>query len=139
MVIALCGNENTERMKRTLSTCGEVVLFKGAQDRPPSVQLAYYLARGEPCDLAVVARDGAAGMNDCQHIKGRQKDLPVLWISEQEMFRLESRRMGVEAFLVKPVPMETLEKVVMHLRDVPATRVKYGTDVTETMMPLEMH
>ncbi len=115
MVIALCCPEDTERIKQTLSTCGEVVVFNGAQDRSPSVQLAYYLARGEPCDLAVVAQDGAAGMNDCQHIKGRRKELPVLWISEQEAFRLESRRIGVEAFLVKPVPEVLLKQTIARL------------------------
>lgn len=115
MHIALCCKQDTEPIKQALSAFGEVTVFEGAWDRQPSVQLACYLARGEPCDLAVVALDGAAGMHDCKQIKSHQKDLPVLWISEQEEFWKESQRLRVEEFLVKPVPEGMLKKIVGHM------------------------
>lgn len=115
MHIALCCNGDVQSLEQTLSAFGEVVVFSGEWDRPPSVQLAYYMTRGRPCDLAVVALDGAAGMLDCKQIKGFDKKLPVLWISEQEEFWKESNRMGVEEFLVRPVPEGMLRKVAEHL------------------------
>lgn len=115
MHIALCCNSDTEHLKNVLSEYGEVIVFFGARDRLPGVDLGYYLIRGEPCDLVVVAMDGAAGMNDCWQIKRIKKDLPILWISEQDGFFQESRRIGVEEFLVKPVPDGMLKKCVKHL------------------------
>ncbi|MGL5259908.1 MAG: hypothetical protein ACRC7V_07345 [Lachnospiraceae bacterium] len=115
MNIALCCHENSEELRVTLGFYGKVVVFSGLWDRTPGVQLAEYLIQNKPCDLAVVVLDGAEGMNDCRKIKNYKKDLPLLWISDQDAFWAESRRMGVEEFLVKPVPEGMLQKVVEHL------------------------
>ena len=115
MHIALCCDTDVKAKEQLLDEYGEVTVCPGDFDRPPGVELAYHLARGHPCDLAVVMLDGAAGMLCCRQIKERQKSLLVLWISEQEEFWEESRRIGVAEFLINPVPEGMLRKVVKHL------------------------
>ena len=68
------------------------------------VTLAYYLQHGGPCDLAVVAVDGADGMNYCDYARHIRPGVRVLWVTQDADFAPRSQRMGADGFLVKPLP-----------------------------------
>ena len=62
MIALICDSwENFWR--EVLSPWGEIKTFSDG------VTLAYYLQHGGPCDLAVVAVDGADGMNYCDYAR----------------------------------------------------------------------
>ena len=81
-----------------LSPWGEIKAF------PDGVTLAYYLQHGGPCDLAVVAVDGADGMNYCDYARHIRPGVRVLWVTQDADFAPRSQRMGADGFLVKPLP-----------------------------------
>ena len=114
MNIALCCDADTAYLKEILSIFAEVTIFSGAFDRPPCVQLAYFSEKNT-FDLVVVALNGASGLTDCQHIKARNKCLPILWITEQEDFIHASKRLFIEEFLVKPITEEEITKCVKRI------------------------
>ena len=52
-----------------------------------------WLEEGGP-SLAAVVVNGAAGMNCCHEIRKRCRELPVLWVSDQEGFQMCIRDRG---------------------------------------------
>ena len=112
MNLVLCCDTDSTYLEQILLNCGDIMICKGDYDRPPCVELEYYLEKGNRCDLVIVALDGAAGMINCQYIRKRRKQLPLLWISEQESFYKESLRIEVEGFLIKPVRADVIIKSI---------------------------
>ena len=97
MIALICDSwENFWR--EVLSPRGEIKAF------PDGVTLAYYLQHGGPCDLAVVAVDGADGMNYCDYARHIRPGVRVLWVTQDADFAPRSQRMGADGFLVKPLP-----------------------------------
>ena len=84
--------------REVLSPWGEIKTFSDG------VTLAYYLQHGGPCDLAVVAVDGADGMNYCDYARHIRPGVRVLWVTQDADFAPRSQRMGADGFLVKPLP-----------------------------------
>lgn len=70
-----------------------------------------WLEDGRP-SLAVVVANGAAGMNCCHEIRKRCRELPVLWVSDQEGFLAESRRIPVQEFWTQPVSCRLLKRII---------------------------
>ena len=83
---------------QVLCPWGEIKTFSDG------VTLAYYLQHGGPCDLAVVAVDGADGMNYCDYARHIRPGVRVLWVTQDADFAPRSQRMGADGFLVKPLP-----------------------------------
>ena len=97
MIALICDSwENFWR--EVLSPWGEIKTFSDG------VTLAYYLQHGGPCDLAVVAVDGADGMNYCDYARHIRPGVRVLWVTQDADFAPRSQRMGADGFLVKPLP-----------------------------------
>ena len=105
MIALICDALETEWIA-FLSRWRQVRLF------PDGVEPAYYLKLGNPCDMALVAVDGAMGMNWVRNVKSERPSLPVVWISEQAEFEPQSRRIPTDGFFPKPVEWERLEKAV---------------------------
>ncbi len=127
MRIALCCDANTQAVEQILKERGEVDVFQNEKKGQSAGQkLSGYLSCGGHCDLAVVSLDSAAGIHNCRYIKEHQRNLPVLWISEDKGLWPESRRIGVEEFLVKPVPDGMLRKIINHMLE----GVKYYADMS---------
>lgn len=101
-VIALLCDTSKDFWIGLLSTWEQVQVF------PDGVALAYYLQKGGECSLALVAVDGAEGMNWSTYAKHQRPSLPVIWVSEQAEFEPQSRRIPVDGFLTKPVEQEQL-------------------------------
>ena len=73
MIALICDSwENFWR--EVLSPWGEIKTFSDG------VTLAYYLQHVGPCDLAVVAVDGADGMNYCDYARHIRPGVRVLWV-----------------------------------------------------------
>ena len=108
-MIALICDAREQEWIAFLSRWREVRVF------PDGVEPAYYLRQGNPCDLALVAVDGARGMNWARNIKSEKRSLPVVWISEQAEFEPQSRRIPTDGFFIKPVDWDRLEEVVTHI------------------------
>lgn len=79
MIALICDSwENFWR--EVLSPWGEIKTFSDG------VTLAYYLQHGGPCDLAVVAVDGADGMNYCDYARHIRPGVRVLWVTQDRDF-----------------------------------------------------
>ena len=97
-MIALICDSWVNFWREVLSPWGEIKTFSDG------VTLAYYLQHGGPCDLAVVAVDGADGMNYCDYARHIRPGVRVLWVTQDADFAPRSQRMGADGFLVKPLP-----------------------------------
>lgn len=64
--------------------------------------LLYRLREGR-CDTAIVALPGALGMESVLGVRGLNRHLPLIWISDDEVFAMQSYRLGVQMFLRFPV------------------------------------
>lgn len=91
---------------------GVLSAWEQVQAFPDGVALAYYLQQGGECSLALVAVDGAEGMNWTTYAKHQRPSLPVVWISEQAEFEPQSRRIPVDGFLTKPVEQKHLTELI---------------------------
>lgn len=87
-------------------------LWEPVQIFSDGVALAYYIQQGGECSLALVAVDGAEGMNWATYAKHQRPSLPVVWVSEQAEFEPQSRRIPVDGFLVKPVTSQMVEELL---------------------------
>lgn len=107
--IALCCSENKVRTAVTLIRLANVKVFDDG------IELAYYLKENDDCHLVVIAVDGAAGMNCCTYVRGQNKTIPILWISDREEYEEKASKIPVDDFWVKPMPEMLLEKVTAEL------------------------
>lgn len=107
--IALCCSENKVRTTVTLVKLANVKVFNDG------IELAYDLQEHDECNLVVVAVDGADGMNYCTYVRGQNKEIPILWISDNEAYEEAARKIPVNDFWVKPMPDMLLEKAAAEL------------------------
>ena len=108
MIALICDAQERE-WTAFLSRWREVRLF------PDGVEPAYYLRLGNSLDMALVAMDGARGMNWARKVKSEKPDLPVVWISEQAEFEPQSRRIRMDGFFPKPVDCARLEELLTRI------------------------
>ena len=108
MIALICDTQERE-WTAFLSRWREVRLF------PDGVEPAYYLRLGNSLDMALVAMDGARGMNWARKVKSEKPDLPVVWISEQAEFEPQSRRIRMDGFFSKPVDCARLEDLLTRI------------------------
>lgn len=107
--IALCCSENVVRTTVTLIRIANVKVFNDG------IELAYYLKENDDCQLAVIAVDGAKGMNYCTYVRGQNSKIPILWISDKEEYEEKAAKIPVNDFWVKPMPEMLLEKMAAEL------------------------
>lgn len=116
MHIALCCDTDIQATEQILREWGEVDIFRKEENsRAAGQQLTDFLSSGGHCDLAVVSMDGSEGLRNCMFIKRHKENLPVLWISDDKRLYMESRRIGVEEFLIRPVPGGMLRKIINYM------------------------
>ena len=49
--------------------------------------MAYALAQ-YPIDIAVIALEGEGGMRSCEHIRKWFKEIPIIWVSDDESYEI---------------------------------------------------
>ena len=124
MQLALCSETNITEIEKVLQNLGELTVYIGIPPKPPrgpkpsGYQLFCSIIDGKKVDLVVVPIDGALGLNTCNDIRSRHKDLPIIWITEQVEFIKASKRIGIEGFLVKPITDEMLINCVEHCKNI---------------------
>ncbi|UQT48691.1 hypothetical protein M5E87_00545 [Flavonifractor plautii] len=97
MIALICDSwENFWR--EVLSPWGEIKTFSDG------VTLAYYLQHVGPCDLAVVAVDGADGMNYCDYARHIRPGVRVLWVTQDADFAPAVSAWGRTDFWSSPCP-----------------------------------
>ena len=107
--IALCCDENRIQTTVTLLKYGNIRVFSDG------VQLASYLQEGGECSLVVVIVGGPKGMNYCTFVRGQNKEVPILWVSDDEKYESIAKKISVNDFWVGPLPDMLLEKVAGEL------------------------
>lgn len=60
--------------------------------------------------LAIVARDGAAGMEGVYLVRQQRPGVPVFWFSDDDDFSVQSHRLECTYFAAKPLTQEKLRK-----------------------------
>ena len=63
-------------------------------------------------DLIVVLADGADGMEGVIAVKNSGRDMPVIWLSDDEGFAPQSYRLGCNYFHKKPITLERLKEAL---------------------------
>lgn len=63
-------------------------------------------------DLIVVLADGADGMEGVIAVKRSGSDMPVIWLSDDEGFAVQSYRLGCNYFHKKPITLEKLREAL---------------------------
>lgn len=66
-------------------------------------------------DVAIVALNGARGLEAIVKIRDFDKRLPIIWISNDEYFALISYRYRVHMFIQKPFKEDELLESIMEL------------------------
>lgn len=67
-------------------------------------------------DLIVVLADGADGMEGVIAAKNADRNMPVIWLSDDEGFGAQSYRLGCTYFHKKPIPLEKLREALEKCR-----------------------
>lgn len=107
--IALCCDENRIQTAVTLLRYANVKVFSDG------LEMTDYLQNGGECHLAVIVVGGPEGMNDCTFVRGQNKDVPILWVSDREEYEACAKKIPVDDFWVQPLPDMLLEKAVGEL------------------------
>ena len=63
-------------------------------------------------DLIVVLANGADGMEGVIAAKKSGRDMPVIWLSDDEGFAAQSYRLGCDYFHKKPITAEKLKEAL---------------------------
>lgn len=71
-------------------------------------ELLLYRVRQGACDAALVALPGALGMEAAMGVRGMDKRLPLVWMSDDEVFAMESYRLQAQMFLLRPATEEQI-------------------------------
>lgn len=100
----------------------EILKAKIAQLATPTYRrIAYRVCRryesfvGEcaKADLIVVLANGANGMEGVIAVKNTDRNKPVIWLSDDEGFGVQSYRLGCTYFHKKPIPIERLRDALI--------------------------
>ena len=97
-MIALICDREPRLWRDALARWGPVRTFEDG------VTLARYLQRDGPCSLAVVAADGAAGMNWTSYVKRARPALRVLWVTSRRRSAPRAAASARRAFWPGPSP-----------------------------------
>ena len=71
-----------------------------------------FVSELDTADLIVVLADGADGMEGFIAAKNAGKNMPVIWLSDEEGFGAQSYRLGCTYFHKKPIPTEKLREAL---------------------------
>ncbi len=74
--------------------------------------LLYRIRRGD-YDAVVVAMPGALGMETALGVRAQDAAVPLVWISNDEVFALESYRLRANAFLCTPITEAQIADVLL--------------------------
>lgn len=64
-------------------------------------------------DLIIVLANGANGMEGVIAVKSVDRNKPVIWLSDDEGFGVQSYRLGCNYFHKKPIPVERLKDALI--------------------------
>ena len=84
-------------------------LFQSGRDTPANVEFftlredILYRLREKHFDAVVVAMGGALGMEIAIGARDQSARLPLIWVSDQKEFGMQSYRLHVKSFLVTPL------------------------------------
>lgn len=109
MNIALCTTKNNVEASKLLLKYGDVKEYFNAVD------LLYELAEKEKYDLVVVDLNGAKGMNLCSRIRSQHNSIPIIWVSDDDEFKLQAKRLLVDGFLIKPIMESEINKIIKYI------------------------
>ena len=108
----LCAPEQTaffqksvQQFARQEGRCPAVECFARRED------LLYRLRRGS-CDAVVVALQGALGMESAIGVRALDASVPLIWISDDEDFGMQSYRLRARMFLRFPVEEEQVTRAL---------------------------
>ncbi len=74
-----------------------------------------YVIDSKPC-MAIVTDNGAKGMESVIRIRESDKDIPILWFSDDGNFAIQSYRMKCSYFTTKPITHEKMQKALSLIR-----------------------
>ena len=110
---ALCADEIEPVIRRGVdgfsSRCGKDVKLERFQRREDFL----YRIRDGSCDAALVAMPGAIGMETALNVRGLKKILPLVWITDDDGFAIQSYRMQVKMFLRFPATEEDITQALI--------------------------
>ncbi len=66
------------------------------------------------CELLIVARDGAGGMEGARAARILLPEIPIVWFSDDKGFGPESYRVGCSFFSAAPITRELLLTALRH-------------------------
>ncbi len=64
------------------------------------------------CELAIVALDGAEGMEGAMLLRSAKPEIPVIWFSEDSAFGAQARRLGCAYFGKKPITVPAMTRAI---------------------------
>jgi len=89
------------------------VLYTHAEDYDSLIR---HLGSQDAADLIIVTVDGAEGMEGAMASKRLRDDVPVIWISDDANFGVQSHRLGCTFFAVKPITEQVMANAIHHYR-----------------------
>ena len=87
-----------------------------------------------PYDIAVIALEGAAGMNEALEIKERFPDTRILWVTSDEDFAQIAIRNHIYDLIKRPYEYDRLRESIRNLVSLCTNRFLYQSDVKDDYM-----
>ena len=81
-----------------------------------------------PYDIAVIALEGAAGMNEALEIKERFPDTRILWVTSDEDFAQIAMRNHIYDFIKRPYEPDRLREAIRKVVSLCPNRFLYQSD-----------
>ena len=85
-------------------------------------------------DIAVIALEGAAGMNEALEIKERFPDTRILWVTSDEDFAQSAIRNHIYDLIKRPYEYDRLRESIRKLVSLCTNRFLYQSDVKDDYM-----
>lgn len=77
----------------------------------------FRMTENQGCDVAIVALDGALGMEIVQEHRYRYPHAHVIWITEDKYFAGVAIRQHIFDFIVRPIPEIRLKETIKKLKE----------------------
>lgn len=110
---ALCADEIEPVIRKGVHAfsdkCGRDVKLERFQKREDFL----YRIRDGCCDAALVALPGAIGMETALNVRELKQTLPLVWITDDDGFALQSYRMQVKMFLRFPATEDDITEALI--------------------------
>lgn len=110
--IAFGSKENLRTLEKGVAEftrqTGREVAFASCTDTD-----AFYQSVHKLWDAAVVWKEGASGMEIANHVRGLNRTVPLVWISDDTGFAIHSYRLWTKAFLSQPVSEEEIASALL--------------------------